>query len=256
MAEGRLPAFAVDRVCAKAQVSRGLVTHHFGGMADLLAASDTHVYARAIPDAQTLPQGAARLPALLDGLFDPAQFNRPALNMWLTLWGAIANTPELGAEHRRQYPAYCQLVAQTLSDEAARRGRTIQADALAKSLICLCRWPGVAALHRPRPAARRSGAAGVRRLSDPASWADLTRIASSKVAQTTTDQKHFRGQAASPASPAPWPLQLNRRARPRAHRGWPSFLACAGSGRGGSPPASPTSSGRNHRGRTPSRLAG
>lgn len=137
MAEGGLPTFTVDRVCAKAQVSRGLVTHHFGSMADLLAASYAHIYARAIPVAQTLPQGAARLPALLDHLFDPEHFNRPALNIWLTLWGAIANTPELGAEHRRQYPAYCHLVAQILSDEATRRGRLIKAEALARSFICL-----------------------------------------------------------------------------------------------------------------------
>ncbi|MGV8985408.1 MAG: TetR/AcrR family transcriptional regulator [Cypionkella sp.] len=135
MAEGGISAFTVDRVCTKAGVSRGLITHHFGGMADLLAASYAHIYAQAIPSAAALPHGPQRLSALLDSLFDPAQFNRPALNIWLTLWGAISNTPELAAEHRRQYPVYCQMVAQTLTDEALIRGRQIEADSLAKSLI-------------------------------------------------------------------------------------------------------------------------
>ncbi len=141
MAEGGIAAFTVDRVCTKAHVSRGLITHHFGGMADLLAASYAYLYAQAIPGAAALPDGPARLPALLDALFDPVQFNRPVLNIWLTMWGAISNTPQLGAEHRSQYASYCQMVAQILSDEARARGRSLPADTqahtMAKSLICL-----------------------------------------------------------------------------------------------------------------------
>ena len=133
MAEGGMAGFSVDKVCARAGVSRGLVTHHFGGMTGLLAATYAHLYAKAIPTSVSLPQEGSRLIALLDALFDPAQFNRPALNVWLTMWGAISNTPELMAEHRRHYAGYVDLVARILSEHR----QTDDAKALARQFICL-----------------------------------------------------------------------------------------------------------------------
>ena len=38
IADGGIQAFTVDRVCDKAGVSRGLITHHFGSMDALLTA--------------------------------------------------------------------------------------------------------------------------------------------------------------------------------------------------------------------------
>ena len=136
MAEGGISAFTVDRVCRKAVVSRGLITHHFGSMAGLLTAVYAKIYAQAIPNAQDLQIGQNRLMALIDALFDPAQFNRAALNLWLTLWGAIANTPELAEEHRRQYAGYLGMVTETLAEHATAMDRVIDSRTLAKSLIC------------------------------------------------------------------------------------------------------------------------
>ena len=133
MADGGMAGFTVDKVCARARVSRGLVTHHFGGMAGLLTATYAHLYAKAVPTTASLPQDGSRLLALLDALFDPAHFNRPALNVWLTMWGAISNSPELIAEHRRQYADYVDLVAKILSEQ----GPTDAAKALARRFICL-----------------------------------------------------------------------------------------------------------------------
>ena len=137
MAEAGMAGFSVDKVCKRAGVSRGLVTHHFGGMAGLLAATYAHLYAKAIPTSVSLPQEGSRLVALLDALFDPAQFNRPALNVWLTMWGAISNTPELMAEHRRQYAGYVDLVAKVLAEHAQVPAQTDTANAFARAFICL-----------------------------------------------------------------------------------------------------------------------
>ncbi len=133
MAEGGITAFTVDRISTKAGVSRGLITHHFGGMAGLLAATYAHLYAQAIPSPETLSEGPGRLMILIDALFDPRFFNRSALNMWLTMWGAIANTPELTEEHRRQYAGYITMVADMLAERAPRTDATT----LAKTFICL-----------------------------------------------------------------------------------------------------------------------
>jgi TetR/AcrR family transcriptional repressor of bet genes len=131
IAEGGIAAFTVDRICVKAGVSRGLVTHHFGSMDALLAAAYSHIYATAFP---TLPDDRLRILTLLDHLFSPAVFNRQTLNIWLTLWAEISNSPSLRAEHRHQYAAYHQMVAAALTAAAPQ---LTGADALARSLICL-----------------------------------------------------------------------------------------------------------------------
>ncbi len=140
MAEGGIAAFTVDSISAKAKVSRGLITHHFGGMSGLLAATYAQLYAQVIPSADTLPDtlpdGASRLDALLDVLFAPQFFNRPAINMWLTMWGAIANTPELTAEHRLQYSHYIKMVAGVIAERPALP-TGVDPASLARTFICL-----------------------------------------------------------------------------------------------------------------------
>jgi TetR/AcrR family transcriptional repressor of bet genes len=137
MAQGGIAAFTVDRVCQRAGVSRGLITHHFGSMSGLMAAVYAHLYTETIPSAAALPEGEARLTALVDALFDPHFFNRPALNVWLALWGAISNTPDLTQEHRKQYGLYVRMVAGILAERASSRGRTIEPETLARSFISL-----------------------------------------------------------------------------------------------------------------------
>ena len=127
IAEGGIHAFTVDRICARAGVSRGLVTHHFGSMNALLAAVYAHIYTTSLP-----PQ--TNILALIDRLFAPALFNRPSLNTWLTLWAEISNSPALRAEHQAQYAGYLGMVAGALT--ASAPGLTDPVP-LARTLICL-----------------------------------------------------------------------------------------------------------------------
>jgi len=125
IAEGGIQAFTVDRICVKAAVSRGLITHHFGSMDNLLTAVYAHIYATSIP-----PQ--TDILTLLDHFFSPAQFNRRTLNIWLTLWAEISNNPDLRREHRAQYAPLHAMIAAALAAAGAAN-----ADRLARSLICL-----------------------------------------------------------------------------------------------------------------------
>ena len=77
MAKGGITAFTVDPVCTKAQVSRSRITHHFNGSGGLLTAGCINISTQAIPNAAYFPIGRARLTALINALFDPAQFNQP-----------------------------------------------------------------------------------------------------------------------------------------------------------------------------------
>lgn len=136
LARGGIQEFTVDRICAAAGVSRGLILHHFGSMSGLLAAVYARLYRETTPDLSALPP-ETRIDALIDGTFAPKAFNRETLNAWVALWGQIANTPALRDEHRRQYQAYLDEVTEALASLATTRGRSIDARPLAKSLICL-----------------------------------------------------------------------------------------------------------------------
>ncbi|MBN8631851.1 MAG: TetR family transcriptional regulator C-terminal domain-containing protein [Rhodobacterales bacterium] len=136
LAEGGILHFTVDRICKAAGVSRGLVMHHFGSMADMLAAVYARLYRDTVPDLTALPP-EARLEALIEGVFAPKAFSREVLAVWLALWGQIAVTPALKAEHQRQYRVYLAEVGDAIAAFAAARGRKVDAPALAMSLICL-----------------------------------------------------------------------------------------------------------------------
>lgn len=129
IAEGGIHAFTVDRICDRAQVSRGLITHHFGSMDALLTALYDHVYQAFLPP---MPDGGI-LP-LLDHVLSPQAFNRDVLNIWLTLWSEISNTPTLRDVHRARYRAYVDEVAQAITLSTRR---PVDARPLAVRLICL-----------------------------------------------------------------------------------------------------------------------
>lgn len=132
LAKGGIQEFTVDRICAAAGVSRGLILHHFGSMAGLLAAVYARLYRDTTPDLSPLPP-ETRIDALIEGSFAPKAFNRETLNAWVALWGQIANTPALREEHRRQYQAYLAQVTEAIG----ALGPDVDAPPLAKSLICL-----------------------------------------------------------------------------------------------------------------------
>lgn len=136
LSEGGILHFTVDRICTQAGVSRGLVLHHFGSMAELLTAVYARIYRDTVPNLSALAP-EARLQALIESIFAPKAFSRDTLAAWLTLWGQIAVTPALQAEHRRQYRAYLAEVSDAIGALAAMRGRTVDAPNLAMSLICL-----------------------------------------------------------------------------------------------------------------------
>jgi TetR/AcrR family transcriptional regulator, transcriptional repressor of bet genes len=136
LSRGGIQEFTVDKICLAAGVSRGLILHHFGSMGGLLAAVYARLYRDTTPAMADEPP-ETRLTALIDGVFAPKAFNRGTLNAWVALWGQIANTPALRDEHRRQYQAYVDDVAEAIAASATAKGRDIDARPLARSLICL-----------------------------------------------------------------------------------------------------------------------
>ena len=143
MARGGIRAFTVDQIVAEAGVSRGLIAHHFGSMDGLLVAVYARMYRDWIRVIETPRPGLTRLQAMVEALVSPDLFNRDVLNIWLTLWGEIANNPVLRDEHRKLYGDYRATIALALRETALSNGRTVDADMVAAAFICLIDGMGV-----------------------------------------------------------------------------------------------------------------
>jgi TetR/AcrR family transcriptional regulator, transcriptional repressor of bet genes len=142
MARGGIRAFTVDRIVAEAGVSRGLITHHFGSMDGLLVAVYGRMYDEWIAGLSTPRPGLSPIEALVEALVSPTLFDREVLNVWLTLWGEIANNPVLREEHRARYVAYRGGMADALRT-AAPGMPADETEALAMAFICLIDGLGV-----------------------------------------------------------------------------------------------------------------
>lgn len=142
IARGGIRDFTVDKIVAEAGVSRGLITHHFGSMDGLLVAVYSRMYSEWIAAISTPRPGFTPIEALVEALVSPALFSRDVLNVWLTLWGEIANNPVLRAEHRARYGEYRETIAAALR-EAAPPGSSIDVDKVASAFICLVDGLGV-----------------------------------------------------------------------------------------------------------------
>jgi AcrR family transcriptional regulator len=143
IARGGIRAFTVDKVVAEAGVSRGLIAHHFGSMDGLLVAVYQRMYGEWLAELSAPRPGLTRLEALIEALVSPTLFSRESLNVWLTLWGEIANNPALRDDHRRLYSGYRGIVETALTEAAHAAGRTIDAASVASAFICLVDGFGV-----------------------------------------------------------------------------------------------------------------
>ena len=136
LAEGGITAFTIDNICRRAEASRGLIAHHFGGKDGLLAAVYEAAYqpmlATLRPEGEPLPLGQ-----LLDAMFDSESHSPENLRIWLALWGEVAVNPDLRAAHRRNYGRYRATVELAIEEHCFARGLRIDAGALATTVIGL-----------------------------------------------------------------------------------------------------------------------
>ena len=106
-----LGAASVRDVAARAGVSPGLITHHFGSFAALLAEAYRHVAAEvdgrieaALAAAGADPE--ARFEAFLTVSFQPSIVDRELLSAWLGFWGLVRRDAAAAAIHAETYAAY------------------------------------------------------------------------------------------------------------------------------------------------------
>jgi AcrR family transcriptional regulator len=123
---------SVRAVAAKADVSPGLVAHHFKGIDDLIAATYGHVAARV---AESLTQAMAAAPddaesklrAFIDASFKPPVLDRDLLAIWLSFWSLVRRDPGVRKVHKKVYTDYRRRLEELIADIAGARRVKIDA---------------------------------------------------------------------------------------------------------------------------------
>ncbi|MCP5080438.1 MAG: TetR family transcriptional regulator [Alphaproteobacteria bacterium] len=142
LAEGGIAGFTVERICKKAGISKGLISHHFDGKEDLLAQTYEAMTANldGLGAAQIGRENVSPRQALRDFVaanFDPKVFDRTQLKAWLAVWGETASNPKLAAIHKARYVVYHDRLSALISAIATEDGRQVDAGLLATMLISL-----------------------------------------------------------------------------------------------------------------------
>lgn len=97
----------IERICAEAGVSRGLINHHFGSKEQLILDTYQQVcdewayYFKDFSEGNVEPEAALR--TLIEKNFNPIMFKPEYLSIWLGFWGIIPKNPGLRKLDRALY---------------------------------------------------------------------------------------------------------------------------------------------------------
>jgi AcrR family transcriptional regulator len=123
---------SVRAVAAKANVSPGLVAHHFKGIDDLIVATYDHVgaqvaetLAQAIENAAGGPE--SKLRAFIEASFKPPVLDRDLLAIWLSFWSLVRRDPAVRKVHRKVYADYRSRLETLVAGIARAHGLRIDA---------------------------------------------------------------------------------------------------------------------------------
>lgn len=167
LARGGILGFTIDNICAEAQVSRGLITHHFGSKDNLLAAIYEMMIARLMTAVEAEGSGRERIARFIDASFAAGTANRDSLKMWLAVWGEVANQPALLKQHRKQYARYRSGVENALAALAAESRRDVDVPFTAMMLISLIDGLWLEWCIDPRQISADDAKAACRKLLEP-----------------------------------------------------------------------------------------
>lgn len=133
---------SVRAVAARANVSPGLVTHHFKGIDELIVATYAHVgeqvaavLNQAIDDATGGPE--AKLRAFIDASFKPPVLDRDLLAVWLSFWSLVRRDPGVRKVHKQVYVDYRERLEALIGAIAKQRRFKIDAHLAALGLTAM-----------------------------------------------------------------------------------------------------------------------
>lgn len=132
----------IGRICAEAQVSRGLINHHFDTKEELIRQSykelcDEWVFQTrgTLLDADRDPE--EKLRAMIRVSFGPALFKQEYLGIWVGFWSVIGKSPTLKKLNRELYRQDREAYRKIFDEIAAKRGRPVDSRRASIALVAL-----------------------------------------------------------------------------------------------------------------------
>jgi TetR/AcrR family transcriptional repressor of bet genes len=132
----------IEKICEEAQISRGLVNHHFKSKEELINQSYKELCAEWEFQThgmllETYKEPEDKLYAMIRMSFSPMLFKQEYLGIWVGFWSVIGKSPSLKKLNRTMY-AQDRSTYQTIFEQIAKkRGIEIDARSAAVSLIAL-----------------------------------------------------------------------------------------------------------------------
>jgi AcrR family transcriptional regulator len=132
----------IGNICAEAQVSRGLINHHFGTKEELLRQAykdlceEWEFQTRDIL-LETNRDPEEKLRAMIRVNFGPILFKQEHLGIWIGFWSVIGKSPALKKLNRELYKQDRKAYEQTFTEIARKRGKSVNARRAAIALSSL-----------------------------------------------------------------------------------------------------------------------
>ena len=132
----------IETICSEAQVSRGLINHHFGSKEELIRQSykalrDEWVAQTHGAVAEHYPDPEDKLRAMIRVSFGPTMFKQEYLGIWAGFWSAIGKSPALRKMNRELFDKDREAYEAIFAEIARKRGRHIDARRAALTVIAL-----------------------------------------------------------------------------------------------------------------------
>lgn len=116
---------SIRKICAEAEVSVGLINHHYEGKDELVAEAYLSItdqimshLCEAIDTAAPSPR--SKLSAFFRASFSNEILDPQLLEVWLPFWGAVKTSRAINQAHDQSYGEYRALLADALSSLAER----------------------------------------------------------------------------------------------------------------------------------------
>jgi TetR/AcrR family transcriptional regulator, transcriptional repressor of bet genes len=134
---------SVRAIAAEADVSPGLVTHHFDGVEPLMAATYKYIAASVSVELEAAVEAAgsdprARLLAYITTYFRPPVLEPRQLGAWLGLMGLTRSMPMVEAAHRKAYAKLRDRMSELLA--ACEVKRDLRTEAMAMHALIEGLW--------------------------------------------------------------------------------------------------------------------
>jgi transcriptional repressor BetI len=131
----------IDRICAEAKVSRGLINHHFQSKDELMA----ETYKRLAADLLALSREAAanatspeeKLDAIIKVSFAAPVFASRNVKVWLGFWSVAHSDPVIRKAHKELYSGYKQALKRLFDQIGAERSAPVDSELAALTLTAV-----------------------------------------------------------------------------------------------------------------------